>query len=765
MLKQFLPSSDLLSEVDEMKDVARRMKVENGNSSQDRRSTCTSSIFSPPSASSSLPLNRKVDFSVFRSCANTEFSDFMQLSRASHGGSYFQLKNDDFDVLQFVIDADRDYLADLLSTSVQNMDPSCKLTSFQRLSLAMWFKGRDKHISVFMSENDLREVSRSRRKRPIQCYFSALEGEPLDVTLVNLETRCGKTAWTFAASLMVLRNLDLLSTSYKKKKIGLLSSGPCAPQIVPLAIFAVPGNVFDHFKTTAEDMLSCLPSSVPVPVLWTTFGKKTSVKIASEMGRDVIWIIPVNKIWEALTASPQLTVSVLVLDELSSETPLLKGNTSVSPVLKKIISQATPENLARFAGSKANILGYGFEKGVIPPNHTFSLVRGCAFKEAETACEHYCKLHLMSLTEWRDPIARQLMQLVPTGLSIFFARCKRVTLGSYLNGSDQDLVPASLQNVLLKLVQDCRYPFLKEHLDEFLQDISVAFLSPEYLLRVLNTLHERIRTQVSPTTFVSNDVMLNARDSLSKVMDRVQEFSSSCPICMNNTSSITVLQCCSYCICADCMSRLPNFPNCPFCRTPIPKELPSSSLPSAILPTSRLPCILSPEFGSTVEDSLAMVDWMKLKQEEALILSLKILKRFDCLRPLVIVNNGKQYYNECSNGRVDLNRIEAETGFTILDSDSAIGGKGTKFAVFKRIFDDMSSPPVCLYTCNNSKLFLSGTNLHVADCIVSVGSIPNDLLVQGINRVFRPSSHRDNSKFIPFVKIFSDIRPVMQTRN
>ena len=234
---------------------------------------------------------------------------------------------------------------------------------------------------------------------------------------------------------------------------------------------------------------------------------------------------------------------------------------------------------------------------------------------------------------------------------------------------------------------------------------------------------------------------------------------------MNNTSSITVLQCCSYCICADCMSRLPNFPNCPFCRTPIPKELPSSSLPSAILTTSRLPCILSPEFGSTVEDSLAMVDWMKLKQEEALILSLKILKRFDCLRPLVIVNNGKQYYNECSNGRVDLNRIEAETGFTILDSDSAIGGKGTKFAVFKRIFDDMSSPPVCLYTCNNSKLFLSGTNLHVADCIVSVGSIPNDLLVQGINRVFRPSSHRDNSKLIPFVKIFSDIRPVMQTRN
>ena len=59
----------------------------------------------------------------------------------------------------------------------------------------------------------------------------------------------------------------------------------------------------------------------------------------------VFWVVPVDKLNTVLRAHPDVTVAVCVTDEFIVDTPRERGRTLQSPVINRLITQATPQDL------------------------------------------------------------------------------------------------------------------------------------------------------------------------------------------------------------------------------------------------------------------------------------------------------------------------------------------------------------------------------------------------------------------------------------
>jgi hypothetical protein len=172
----------------------------------------------------------------------------------------------------------------------------------------------------------------------------------------------------------------------------------------------------------------------------------------------------------------------------------------------------------------------------------------------------------MSLTAYREHIRRDLKELVPSGMDVHFVRCKIVTIAAHLMNSQVDMVPADFCNVLLHYMSGLR--LTDQSIAAVRGATSNGAVSPSDLVETIRRLQSRedhIDVQQSPST--------------TRLIDRIQEFGSCCPICwQGDRPTLKIMGCCGYVVCGDCFDDLRR---CAFCRQEIPSALPRAQVTQA----------------------------------------------------------------------------------------------------------------------------------------------------------------------------------------
>jgi hypothetical protein len=479
--------------------------------------------------------------------------------------------------------------------------------------------------------------------------------------------------------------------------------------------------------------------------------KYNSIRQASNLPDNhvVFWVIPVSKLNTVLRETPETAVAVCITDEYTVDTPKEKFRTLHSKVIKNMITQATPQALQAATRGNRSMLKELFGGYLYGPCEIAGLVRGRNFSQAQIAAEQLCNLDLMTLTHFRDHIRMDLADLVPSGLQVNFVKSKRFTVSSFLLSSEVDMVPASFSNVLMKCINGVN--FSQESMILFKQTIHTPVITPPDVILALETL-------VKSNLHNSYEV----RTRIHRLISRIQEFTSACPICMmDNTDGVNIFGCCGYCVCNDCFDACNA--RCAFCRTAVPSSLLRSDV--AIVPevvdlaeqknvdTAMYP--LCPTFTTGIfsVDLQSVVSYHK-RQATNLTLALHALVHHKFKRLLILIE--RDSYNERDlSESLDIEQIATVTGIGVQRIDTKLRGKGTEFAKIKKTFDEPNATPMGLLSFGMDPALLIGTNFDQVDAMVTVGSIDTNILTQAINRIFRPRETRDNSRPMIMVKIYS----------
>lgn len=586
------------------------------------------------------------------------------------------------------------------------------------------------------------ELARARRL-PISAELSTLEGTMRDFGIVDLPTAAGKTAWVLSVALMTLSgdHYDALVREFLAKLSGTMFKGPSTPRIARLAIVAAAGTTFNHFVTTLTRLVprfAEVDASVRV-VVWCTMSKHHSTRAAFEMPPDVVvvWIVPPAKLNGVLREHPDITVPLCIVDEYTQDTPRERYVSDRSTVMKRMIAQATPQALQRATMGSHSDLKEIFGGFLVAPQHIHRLVRRREFKDATFAVQQLCKLDQMTLTPFRERVRNDLRSLVPNGMFITFVRSRRVTMASHILDAQTDLVPISLTHVILK------------YLDPFRPDAA-----SQERIRATVTDHSMAPTDITTLLDGVTSVVPNAeRSVVDRLKTRITEFTSSCPICMNeDASGIHIMGCCGYCMCDGCF-HAHRSRRCAFCRTEMRTHIPRSE--SADEATAADPLVLDPypPASTSVFDPPQM---RRNTQVANLTHTLHHVRAIGCTRVLIIVERPSLHRDDLT---LDVPRLSSRTGIAITRVDDLIRGKGTQFAKVKAEFDAPDPRPMALICYGIDERFLVGTDLAHADCVVTVGSLQtsasDSILTQALFRVLRPRRERDNTQPLRLFKIYT----------
>ena len=91
----------------------------------------------------------------------------------------------------------------------------------------------------------------------------------------------------------------------------------------------------------------------------------------------------------------------------------------------------------------------------------------------------------------------------------------------------------------------------------------------------------------------------------------------------------------------------------------------------------------------------------------------------------------------------------------IVPVDALVNGKGSRFAKVKTVYDSPDPAPMALLSIGTNGRFLAGTDLGHTKALITVGAIPDKMLVQALGRVFRPVPGRDPTQPIHMFKIYT----------
>lgn len=658
---------------------------------------------------------------------------------------------------QWIRDTSEEEIARIIRTTPRGLaaDPNTGVafdfTPWQRISMAYYMKPFFACTSRVMIDTDAlrdmaayteQEMVRARRI-PISAELSTLQGTMRDFGIIDLPTAAGKTAWVLSVLLMVLSNLnysDLLN-EFHAKLAGVMFKGPSDPKVARMAVVAAAGTTFDHFVKTLERLIprfTEVDPSVNV-VVWKTMSKHYSVEVAYRMPPNtiVVWIVPPVKLNAVLREHPDVTIPVTVIDEYTQDTPRERYVTDRSYVMKKMIAQATPQalqNATRGAMSDLKEIFGGFLYG---PYTIERLLRRRDFKEATIAVQQLCKLDQMTLTPFRSRVRNDLAALVPSGLLVTFVKSRRVTVASHILESEVDMVPASLTNVILAYLRPFNLDTAsRERIQATITDNSMA---PTDIMNLLDTVN---------SAYPNSD-----RGVVNRLKDRITEFTSSCPICMNEeTSGIHVMGCCGYCLCDVCFHSTRNN-RCAFCRTEIPSLLPRNETETEEVAQQRAETVLDQTYPSALTTLFDPPQMRRNTQVANLTHTLHHARNGGLRRLLVIVE--RNTYGRDLGVCLDVSTLSSRTGIEITRVDDLIRGKGTQFAKVKAEFDSPNPQPMCLMCYGIDERFLVGTDLAHADCLITVGSISDGILTQTLGRVLRPRRERDNHTLLNLYKIYT----------
>jgi hypothetical protein len=228
-----------------------------------------------------------------------------------------------------------------------------------------------------------------------------------------------------------------------------------------------------------------------------------------------------------------------------------------------------------------------------------------------------------------------------------------------------------------------------------------------------------------------------------RMLDRMKEFCDECPICCNSTTDIKMMTCCSYCVCTTCHS---SFQRCAFCRTDLSDMVGVARPPEEVQVFTPQQDLISTLFYNVDEKKLQM---------QNLVTTLESLKTHGHIRILLMMNIYNVAGERVSSFVQTINEI---LNIKIYNTEDSTHGKGTRFKVIKEEFDDtVAHPEPIVLLCNHSRHsgILFGVDFVHTDAVVVVGDVHEETGTQLMGRVFRPLLTRDNSKHIPFLKIYS----------
>lgn len=580
------------------------------------------------------------------------------------------------------------------------------------------------------------------RRVPISEELSLVAGTMRDIGIVDLPTAAGKTAWVLSVALMLLstRHFDSLCEEYVQKMRGTMFKGPMTPKIARLAIVATAGTTFDHFTTTLARLIPVWSETDPAVtvVVWTAVGKAHTVSRALQMPAStvVVWVIPPSKLNDVLRECTDVTVPLCIIDEYTQDTPRQRTAVNQSPVMKQIITQATPQALQAACCGHTNILKEAFGGFLHEPRIIDRLVRRRNFKEATQAVQQLCKLDLMTLTPFRTLVREDLRPLVPNGLDVTFVPSRRSTIVSHILDLETDLVPASLTRVLLHYLRP--YPLDEASRTMIEQTVTDNQTSPQEIVTVLD------RVQ-------SIDHRAD-RAVVDRLKERILEFTTSCPICMEAQSGIHIMGCCGYCLCDTCF-HLSGTSRCAFCRTDL-VQAGNVVTPDAGDEGDEYP--EAPPVAGEEDEAFVPRQMRSNTQITNLTLTLHRARAVGCKRLLLVVE--RQALGVDEDRFINANLLSSRTGIAITRVDDIIRGKGARFAKVKADFDSPNPAPMCLMCYGIDERFLVGTDLAHADGIIAVGSISHKILTQALGRVFRPRRDRDNTVPMRLWKVYTTTR-------
>lgn len=608
-------------------------------------------------------------------------------------------------------------------------------TPWQRLYMAFGVSMPVDVTSRIHVENDAMvriTGSEHYRKQVVHAQKSmAAHGMPSH-RIVDLSTGMGKTPLGIAMGYMVVspHHYPRFTREYRRTRLCDIVDGPIEMPFARLVLVAATSSTFAHFASTLGTLLPAMRAHSPDVTIdvWTTMSARYSVRAASERPGIVFWICVGKKdLVKILRAHPDVGVAVCVTDEMP---PKQSGRKALSPVLKHLVLNATPQALHEATYGQTTWFRDLMGGMLQAPCRLRTSIKYHHFSEAQMGSEQACLLDMMTLSPLRDLVRRDLRALVPHHLDVHVLRSRRLTLSAVLVDSSTDFVPASFANLLAS------------HLNVWRPDPEQMSALREYVTG--GELHvpglvQRLRSLVFGRGGYESTV--------ARLTERIGDAQMSCPICMEeDTGALRLFGCCGCVVCADCFPRCTR---CPMCRTAKATQVRRED--AGIVQEER-PAPL-PEVVPTASLAEALQATTRTSYEEArnLELSLHCLVRTGHRRLLVFVETPWETSETHVVAR--MRTIFETVGVSHERVDTALRGKGTKFAAMEARFNEDGPACKALLCIGETTEFLVGANLTHADALVTVGHIPDTKVAQALGRVMRPRVGRDNTKPIPMVRV------------
>lgn len=678
-----------------------------------------------------------------------------------------------------------DVLLNLIGETLEGVDAdehhaAFKFTPWQRMAMIAWVDPPfDMQATASIPANILQDIANyapgeNRRKIPMYSSFGRYKDNCPETTILDIPTAGGKTSMSIAMALLLLspRRFEGIIACHRRKRSSTIFPGLCDVLMARLCIIATSGNTFDHFETTLKRVMPAAQRKYPdhTFVVWTTMSKHNSVQKALDLTRDgrtiVFWCIPIGETMNVLRKTPDVSVACLITDEYATEPPRERSKTTKSHVFCNMILQATPQALVRATTGHKGWLTELMDGPLLPPMSVAKLIRCRRWTEAQRALDQACKLHLMTMTYFRDRIRNDLHALLPNGMDVLPVRSRSLTLAAFVSNSAVDMVPANFSSVLLNYLRTLR---LSDASILSIQTLSSRVFTMRDLLDVVRSITLEDASVPTEHTLVQ------------RLCTRIEEASTECPVCYQDAcggqhGSPNVFGCCGFIVCSACFDRVSH---CPFCREIKPSSLPRADVPN-VRTTSDAPEVISIDsdddepvqmgpaalyppnpyqsFGGVrnLSDDLYAFTSSDYKQVDNVVNTLHVLQHHAYHRVIIIVEKAStQLLSAQLDNFFNARMVGHTTGYQIHRVDTTLGGKGSQFTRIKRQFDDLSLPPQALLCYGLHESFLYGTDLGNATALVAVGEIGSDILTQALGRIYRPVVGRDPTKPIKVVKIYT----------
>jgi hypothetical protein len=293
-------------------------------------------------------------------------------------------------------------LAQIINTSPSGGD-GIVFTPWQRLYMAFICKRRfdctskieitTEQLESFKSSND----SSRKRKLPFSAQYSVRKGTCLNINIMKLATAGGKTSSACSIAWMLCSSYyDEVVQHFINAQMSQVFAGDPSIAVPRLVIVAGPGGVHQHWISEYRRLSSEFRRMSPhlTQLSWDGQSKHYSTLIASGLQNTVVfWFLPISKLNEEMRRYPAVAVLCVITDEMTIDVPREKTATTQSPVVVRLLPQATPSALCQSTRGCTSWLRQAMDGELEPPNKLGRYLKYSNYKESQKLIEQRTKLN------------------------------------------------------------------------------------------------------------------------------------------------------------------------------------------------------------------------------------------------------------------------------------------------------------------------------------------------------------------------------------